>query len=34
VESTLFGTMRGAYTGAENSQGYLELANENTFLMN
>ncbi len=35
VESTLFGTMRGAYTGAENSQGYLELANGEHFsLMN
>lgn len=34
IESTLFGTVRGAYTGAENSQGYLELANGGTlFLM-
>ncbi|ENU5834982.1 sigma-54 interaction domain-containing protein [Klebsiella pneumoniae] len=33
VESTLFGTMRGAYTGAENSQGYLELANGGTLFL-
>ncbi|KYI78098.1 hypothetical protein AIZ15_24705, partial [Salmonella enterica subsp. enterica serovar Typhimurium] len=24
-ESTLFGTVRGAYTGAETSKGYLDL---------
>lgn len=33
VESTLFGTVRGAYTGAENSQGYLELANGGTLFL-
>lgn len=33
VESTLFGTLRGAYTGAENSQGYLELANGGTLFL-
>ncbi|HDY3355030.1 TPA: sigma-54-dependent transcriptional regulator [Salmonella enterica] len=33
IESTLFGTVRGAYTGAENSQGYLELANGGTLFL-
>ena len=33
IESTLFGTVRGAYTGAENSQGYLELAHGGTLFL-
>lgn len=33
IESTLFGTVRGAYTGAENSQGYLELAQGGTLFL-
>lgn len=33
VESTLFGTVRGAYTGAENRQGYLELAEGGTLFL-
>lgn len=33
IESTLFGTVKGAFTGAENSQGYLELANGGTLFL-
>ncbi|QHM73826.1 sigma-54 interaction domain-containing protein [Mixta intestinalis] len=33
IESTLFGSVRGAFTGAENSQGYLELANGGTLFL-
>lgn len=33
IESTLFGTVKGAYTGAENSEGYLELANGGTLFL-
>ncbi|MGK9172077.1 sigma 54-interacting transcriptional regulator [Yokenella regensburgei] len=33
IESTLFGTVRGAFTGAENSQGYLELASGGTLFL-
>ncbi len=33
VESTLFGTVKGAYTGAENNEGYLELANGGTLFL-
>lgn len=33
IESTLFGTVRGAYTGAENSKGYLELAHGGTLFL-
>lgn len=33
LESTLFGTMKGAFTGAENNQGYLELADGGTLFL-
>lgn len=33
IESTLFGTVKGAFTGAENSQGYLELADGGTLFL-
>ncbi|HCJ6653998.1 TPA: sigma 54-interacting transcriptional regulator [Klebsiella oxytoca] len=33
IESTLFGTMKGAFTGAENNQGYLELADGGTLFL-
>ena len=33
IESTLFGTVKGAFTGAENSKGYLELANGGTLFL-
>ncbi|TDR77842.1 sigma-54 interaction domain-containing protein [Paludibacterium purpuratum] len=33
IESTLFGTVKGAYTGAENSKGYLELADGGTLFL-
>lgn len=33
IESTLFGTSKGAFTGAENRQGYLELANGGTLFL-
>lgn len=33
IESTLFGTVKGAFTGAENHPGYLELANGGTLFL-
>ncbi|MFI4630036.1 PAS domain S-box protein [Klebsiella quasipneumoniae subsp. similipneumoniae] len=33
IESTLFGTVKGAFTGAENNQGYLELADGGTLFL-
>nr|WP_181415316.1 sigma 54-interacting transcriptional regulator [Gilliamella apicola] len=33
IESTLFGTVKGAFSGAENRQGYLELANGGTLFL-
>ncbi|SQI36015.1 Luminescence regulatory protein luxO [Leminorella richardii] len=33
IESTLFGTVKGGFTGAENTQGYLELANGGTLFL-
>lgn len=33
IESTLFGTVKGAFTGAENHQGYLELADGGTLFL-
>lgn len=33
IESTLFGTLKGAFTGAENHQGYLELVNGGTLFL-
>lgn len=33
IESTLFGTAKGAFTGAENNQGYLELADGGTLFL-
>lgn len=33
IESSLFGTVKGAFTGAENSKGYLEIANEGTLFL-
>ncbi|ACY85940.1 putative regulatory protein [Edwardsiella piscicida] len=33
IESTLFGTVKGAFTGAENSKGYLELADGGTLFL-
>lgn len=33
LESTLFGTVRGAYTGAENRKGLLSLANGGTLFL-
>lgn len=33
IESTLFGTVKGAFTGAENSQGYIELAEGGTLFL-
>ncbi|WP_141673642.1 sigma 54-interacting transcriptional regulator [Gilliamella apicola] len=33
IESTLFGTVKGAFTGAENRQGYLALANGGTLFL-
>ena len=33
IESSLFGTVKGAFTGAENSEGYLELANGGTLFL-
>lgn len=33
IESTLFGTVKGAFTGAENSKGYLELAHGGTLFL-
>ena len=33
LESTLFGTEKGAFTGAENRQGYLELARDGTLFL-
>lgn len=33
IESTLFGTVKGGFTGAENTRGYLELANGGTLFL-
>ncbi|MDQ9129882.1 sigma 54-interacting transcriptional regulator [Serratia fonticola] len=33
IESSLFGTVKGAFTGAENNKGYLELADGGTFFL-
>lgn len=33
IESTLFGTIKGAFTGAENKKGLLELANGSTLFL-
>lgn len=33
LESTLFGTTKGSYTGAENKKGLLELANHGTLFL-
>lgn len=33
IESSLFGTVKGAFTGAENTQGYLEIANGGTLFL-
>lgn len=33
IESTLFGTVKGGFTGAENTHGYLELANGGTLFL-
>lgn len=33
IESTLFGTVKGAFTGAENREGYLDLANGGTLFL-
>jgi len=33
IESTLFGTVKGGFTGAENTRGYLELADGGTLFL-
>ena len=33
IDSSLFGTIKGAFTGADNSQGYLEFANGGTLFL-
>lgn len=33
IESTLFGTVKGGFTGAENTRGYLELAHGGTLFL-
>lgn len=33
IESSLFGTVKGAFTGAENSKGYLEIADGGTLFL-
>ena len=33
IDSSLFGTVKGAFTGAENSQGYLEIADGGTLFL-
>ncbi|WP_242972969.1 sigma-54 interaction domain-containing protein [Anaeromicrobium sediminis] len=33
LESTLFGTVKGSYTGAENKKGLFELANDGTLFL-
>jgi len=33
IESALFGTVKGAFTGAENSKGYLEIADGGTLFL-
>lgn len=33
IESTLFGTVKGGFTGAENTRGYLELASGGTLFL-